>query len=90
MVTTETIKNETDIFWNDAETEKKLKRYLEQGISKLREYAGKDIEFEEGTSEGALLIDYVLYAYYKKSEYFEQNYKSDLMWLRFKHQEASE
>lgn len=91
LVNSETVKNETGIFWNDSQTEKRINRYIEQGKAFLREHAGNEnLEFDENTTEGALLIHYVEYAYYKKSEYFEQNYKSDLIWLRFKHKENAD
>lgn len=85
-ITTAVIANELDIFWQELETEKKLQRYIAEGKSILCDYAGADLVFEEGTFEGRMLIDYVTYAYYKKTEYFEENYQADILKLRLKYQ----
>lgn len=85
-VDSNTIRNELDIYWQNQQTELKTKRYLEEGKNILKDYAGTDLSFTEGSLEGRLLINYVSYAYNKKSEYFESNYKADLIKLRLKHQ----
>lgn len=89
-ITTAVIANELDIYWQDLQTEKKLRRYIAEGKTILCDYAGAEIPFVEGTFEGRMLINYVTYAYYKKTEFFEENYQADLIKLRLKYQGKAE
>ncbi len=82
----DTAKNELDISWQNDDTDSKIKRYLDEGRVLLKDYAGTDLKFIEGSFEGRLLLNYVYYANNKLTEFFEENYKRDLIKLRLKHQ----
>lgn len=80
-------KSELGVYWNEQETDLKINRYIAEGKSALCNYAGvENIEFNSGSVEGSLLMAYVNYAWNKQSEYFEENYKSNLINLRLKYQ----
>ena len=62
--------------------ENNLRRIIERGQAYLNELTGVELDF---TAEGlarALLFDYCRYAYNNASEYFEENYRRDLLRLQ--------
>lgn len=85
-ITIETLKAELGIHWENADTESRLERYINEGKNILNDTAGVSLNFESGSNEGRLLIAYVEYAYNKMGEYFQQNYAADLLQLRLKYQ----
>lgn len=85
-ITISDLKAEFGIHWDSPDTESRLERYINEGKNILNDAAGASLDFDSGTNEGRLLIAYVEYAYNKKGEYFKQNYASDLLQLRLKHQ----
>lgn len=79
-----TLKDEIGITWDNESTNRRLNRYLSSGKALLKRLLGSDdLTFDEGTEIGDLLINYCEYRYYKKGEFFEENYASDIQRLRY-------
>lgn len=86
QVSYDTIKPELNIYWDDETTKAKVERYISDCKAWLDEYAGAPLDYAIGTIEGNLLIERVKYSWFQKSEFFEGNYKGNLIQLRLKHQ----
>lgn len=84
-VSINTLKDEFGISWDNDSTNRRLNRYLRSGKELLKDRLGcKNLDFEEGTEVGDLLLNYCEYRYYKKGEFFEENYASDIQRIRYK------
>ena len=82
----EEAKNYLDITWDDAETNKKLEGILKRGITYIDEKGGADLEYESGSREFGLLLDYARYARENALHEFEENYRHDLLALQIDRQ----
>ena len=63
--------------------ENNLRRIIERGQAYLNELTGVELDFAAEGLARALLFDYCRYAYNNASEYFEENYRQDLLRLQF-------
>lgn len=77
------LKNELNITWE--EEDEKLFNIIEKGMGYLQEdIAGTTLEFTPTNSNGRLLLEYCRYDYNNNAEWFEENYKSDLVRLQYR------
>ena len=61
----------------------RLNRIIREGINYLQDdIAGITLDFGEGSSNRALLMDYCRYSYNNALEYFEENFKRQLLRLQ--------
>ena len=79
----EEIKGYLKITWNDEDLY--IEGYIARGIDHLEGLTGTTLEFEEGKPK-SLLFDYCRYAYNNALEYFDENFRGDI--LRLQLQEA--
>ena len=59
-----------------------LARLIERGKKKLEELMGAALDFEDEGLARSLLFDYVRYAYNNASEYFEENFRFEILRLQ--------
>lgn len=79
----EELKEELKITWPDEDS--KLERILKSGKLYLEnDIAGTNLDFEKDESNKTLLFNYCRYCYYNTLEYFEENFRSQLVTLQLK------
>lgn len=78
----EDLKEHLKITWDDED--KKLNKLIQRGKDYLNDLAGVELDFESETSVKSLLLDYCRYSYNNATEYFEENFKRDLLRLQLK------
>lgn len=62
--------------------ENNLRRIIQRGQAYLNELTGVELDFGVEGLARSLLFDYCRYAYNNASEYFEENYRRDLLRLQ--------
>lgn len=75
------LKDYLRISWNDEDV--LLEATIVKGKAYLEDITGVTLDFEQ-TREKSLLLDYCRYSYNNASEYFEENFKSELLRLQLK------
>lgn len=78
----EKLKQYLNISWEDNELDKKLINLLEQSKNALTSLMGVSINFEEDKELEELLFNRVRYSYNNSLEYFEENFKSEILRLQ--------
>lgn len=78
----EKLKQYLNISWEDDELDKKLINLLEQSKNALTSLMGVNINFEEDKELEELLFNRVRYSYNNSLEYFEENFKSEILRLQ--------
>lgn len=78
----EKLKQYLNISWEDDELDKKLINLLEQSKNALTSLMGVSINFEEDKELEELLFNRVRYSYNNSLEYFEENFKSEILRLQ--------
>ena len=78
----EKLKQYLNISWEDDELDKKLINLLEQSKNALTSLMGVSINFEEDEELEELLFNRVRYSYNNSLEYFEENFKSEILRLQ--------
>lgn len=73
------IKNDLDITWDDEALDKKLIRYIRDGIAYLDSKYGGNADYVRDGFPRTLLFKYVQYAYDKALDVFENNYMGMLL-----------
>ena len=73
------IKNDLDITWDDEAIDKKLIRYIRDGIAYLDSKYGGNADYVRDGFPRTLLFKYVQYAYDKALDVFENNYMGMLL-----------
>jgi hypothetical protein len=68
------------ITWGEEDT--LLNTLISRGKRKLEELAGAELDFETEGLARSLLLDYVRYAYNNASEYWEENFRFDILRLQ--------
>mgnify|MGYP006918499297 CR=1 FL=1 len=68
------VKNCLDITWDDPETDKKVSGWTRAGINYLDSRAGEQMDYQTGSDEWTLLMDYARYARDGALDVFEGNY----------------
>ncbi len=76
----EEVKEYLRITWSDDDF--LLARLIERGKKKLEELMGAALDFEDEGLARSLLFDYVRYAYNNASEYFEENFRFEILRLQ--------
>lgn len=76
------VKNYLDITFEDEDTDKKTEAAIKAGMTKLNKVAGKELKYEEDSTERQLLRDYCRYVRANAAEEFDRNFQSDLIMLR--------
>lgn len=62
--------------------ENNLRRIIQRGQAYLNELTGVELDFGVEGLARSLLFDYCRYSYNNASEYFEENYRRDLLRLQ--------
>lgn len=76
------LKSNLQISW-DSEDEK-LKACLERGQAKVNGLTGTNLDYDANIEARALLLDCCRYDYNNCSEYFEENFRSEILRLQLK------
>ncbi len=76
----EDVKLHLRISWNDEDAY--ISNLIEQGMAHLNTIVGAELDFEKQGPASALLLDYVRYVYNNASEYFEENFSSEILRLQ--------
>lgn len=79
------LKDKLNITWNEDETERRLKRILEDAAITLDFKLGAKIDYTKGM-ERNLLLNYCMYAYNNCTNEFDENYLNEIMQLRQKYE----
>lgn len=74
------VKDYLKINWNDEDDF--LISLIIRGQTKLQELAGAELDFEAEGQARSLLFDFVRYAYNNASEYFEENFRKEILRLQ--------
>jgi hypothetical protein len=74
------VKDYLKITWGDEDTA--ITDLITRGKRKLEELAGAELDFETEGLARSLLLDYVRYAYNNASEYWEENFRFDILRLQ--------
>lgn len=81
----EEVKQYLAITWDEEVTDFNVQNSIEEGKSYLEEIVGSSINFEIDKSARGLLKDYCRYVRNYSLEYFETNFRSNLIRLQFKY-----
>ena len=76
----EEVKSYLKITWNDEDMA--ITGLLDRGKAKLQELVGAELDFEAEGQVRSLLFDFVRYAYNNASEYFEENFREEILRLQ--------
>lgn len=76
----EAIKSYLKITWNDEDGA--ITGLINRGKAKLQELVGAELDFEQEGEARSLLFDFVRYAYNNASEYFEENFREEILRLQ--------
>ncbi len=85
MALIDDVKTYLGITWSDPHADSNVAGILARAQSKMRDYAGAQLDFETESSEKQLFLDLCRYIYNNASEDFEGNYKHELVMLRAEH-----
>lgn len=75
------VKNYLRITGNDEDAD--ITKRISRGKSKLEGLTGTPLDFEVEGLANSLLLDYCRYDYNNASEYFEENFSSEILRLQF-------
>lgn len=75
----EDVKNQIDITWSDAATDRKTAGYIAAGMSYLNKKLGEDADYTVDGDPRTLLMEYVRYARDSALDVFEHNYRALLL-----------
>jgi len=76
----EAVKSYLKITWNDEDDV--IAGLINRGKAKLQELVGAELDFEAEGQARSLLFDFVRYAYNNASEYFEENFREEILRLQ--------
>ncbi len=74
------IKDYLKITWDDEDVN--LQKTIDRGKAYLNELTGAVLDFDTEGLARSLLFDYVRYVYNNASEYFEENFSSEILRLQ--------
>lgn len=77
----EKLKKYLSITWEDDDIDNRLEELLEQSKTSLNSLIGVELDYEDKELE-ELLFNRVRYAYNNSIEYFEENFKSEILRLQ--------
>lgn len=76
------VKDKLRIIDNDEDAN--IQRIIDQGKAYLNDLIGGELNFEESLNVRALLLEYCRYEYNNAKDYFEENFKSEILRLQLK------
>jgi len=76
----EIIKNYLKITWDDEDSF--VTDLIERGKKKLEELTGVELDFDSEGLARSLLLDYCRYTYNNASEYWEENFRHEILRLQ--------
>jgi hypothetical protein len=79
------VKRYLAVTWNDADTDANIQDSIDEGSQYLSTLVGTDIDFDSDLEAKALLKDYCRYVRNYSLEYFETNFRSNILRLQFKY-----
>lgn len=68
------------ITWHDEDDI--ITNLIDRGKARLNELAGAELDFDNPGLAKDLLLDYCRYSYNNASEYFEENYRAEILRLQ--------
>jgi len=74
------VKNYLKITWDDEDAA--LQTIIDRGKAYLDDLTGAELDFESDGPARSLLLDYCRYVYNNASEYFEENFATELLRLQ--------
>jgi hypothetical protein len=74
------VKDYLKITWDDEDGS--LQTIIERGKAYLNDLVGAELDFDVAGPPRSLLLDYCRYVYNNASEYFEENFASELLRLQ--------
>ena len=74
------VKDYLKITWDDEDA--LLQAMIERGKAYLNDLTGTELDFDVAGPPRSLLLDYCRYVYNNASEYFEENYRQELLRLQ--------
>lgn len=74
------VKDYLKITWDDEDA--LLQAIIERGKAYLNDLTGSELDFDTDGQPKSLLLDYCRYVYNNASEYFEENFASELLRLQ--------
>lgn len=74
------VKDYLKITWDDEDAA--LQSLIERGKAYLNDLTGAELDFDSNGPARSLLLDYCRYVYNNASEYFEENFASELLRLQ--------
>ena len=74
------VKTYLKITWDDEDGS--LQTIIERGKAYLNDLVGAELDFDVAGPPRSLLLDYCRYVYNNASEYFEENFASELLRLQ--------
>ena len=78
----EAVKNYLKITWDDEDAN--LQEIIDQGEAYLNELSGAELDYTQKGLARSLLFDYCRYVYNNASEYFEENFRREILRLQLK------
>lgn len=78
----EAVKNYLKITWDDEDAN--LQEIIDQGEAYLNELTGAELDYTQKGLARSLLFDYCRYVYNNASEYFEENFRREILRLQLK------
>ncbi len=74
------VKDYLKVTWNDEDAH--IQGIINRGQAYLNDLTGAELDYETDGPPKALLLDYCRYVYNNASEYFEANYRRELLRLQ--------
>lgn len=74
------VKDYLKITWDDEDAA--IQSMIERGKAYLNDLTGAELDFDVAGPPRSLLLDYCRYVYNNASEYFEENFASELLRLQ--------
>ncbi len=81
----EEVKRYLAITWDEPITNDNLEQIIKEGEAHLNEKVGVSLDFDKDLKARALLKDYCRYVRNYTLEYFDQNFKSNILELQLKY-----
>lgn len=75
------IKNYLDITYEDEDSDRKLYTIMKNGMERISNISGKELDFTEAGVHKELLLEYCRYGRGNMLEFFERNFRQKIMQL---------
>lgn len=83
------LKDNLNITWDEEETNRKLKRIINDAKLTLNWKLGQNIDYSISGPEHNLFLNYCMYAYNNCTNEFDDNYLNEIMQIRQKYEVLS-